>query len=92
MYFVYAFTYSANNLGEHLNVTDSVSQPIQKLLFVFLTNTTCSLIKDKKYAQQFGSTAKRPFPVSALGFFFLRDIIAMAAAFTLPAMLARSIS
>lgn len=50
MYFVYIFTYSVSNVADHLNFTEDVSHPIQKLLMVFLTNTTCSLIKDKKYA------------------------------------------
>ena len=70
MYMVYAATYTANNLGEHLNITENISQPIQKLFFVFVVNTVCSLIKDKKYAVHFGNPQKAPFPISSLTLLF----------------------
>lgn len=54
MYFVYFFTYGVSNLADHVNLTPDIPHPIQKLLMVFLTNTTASLIKDKKYAVKFG--------------------------------------
>jgi hypothetical protein len=59
---------------------------------VFLVNTTCSLIKDKAYAQHFGKIEVRPFPVSSLTLFFARDIVAMASAFTLPPILGQYLS
>lgn len=40
----------------------------------------------------FGNLPKDPFPISSLTLLFIRDIIAMAAAFTLPNMLAKSVS
>jgi hypothetical protein len=54
MYFVYIFTYAGSNLADHVNLTPEISHPIQKLGMVFLINTTCSLIKDKKYTVKFG--------------------------------------
>ena len=54
MYFVYIFTYAGSNLADHVNLTPEISHPIQKLAMVFLVNTTCSLIKDKKYTVKFG--------------------------------------
>ena len=92
MYFVYSSTYTASNLGDYLNLTELVPQPIQKLLFTFAVNTVCSLIKDKKFAQEFGASAKRSFPIPSLGLFFLRDLLAMAGAFTLPKMAAPLVS
>lgn len=92
MYFVYFFTYSISNIADHLNFTDEVSHPIQKLLMVFLTNTTCSLIKDKKYAVEYGQTAAKKFPIPSYGLFFLRDMIAMASAFTIPPILGKIIT
>jgi len=92
MYFVYMCTYSVSNLMDHVNVTPDISHSIQKLLAVFVTNTTCSIIKDKIYAQHFGKTAIRPFPNASIGLFFARDILAMASAFTLPPILGKIIS
>jgi len=50
MYFVYFSTYTASNLADHVNLSPDVPHPIQKLLIVFLANTSSSLVKDKKYA------------------------------------------
>jgi hypothetical protein len=50
----------------------------------FIAKTVTSIIKDKALAQRFGSTEVRTFPLKSYGLFFLRDIIAMAAAFTIP--------
>jgi hypothetical protein len=55
-----------------------------KLLSTFFVNTTLSLIKDKALAQRLGHGEERKFPASALTLFFLRDIIAIASAFTIP--------
>lgn len=84
MYFVYACTYVTNNLADHVNIHPDISPPIQKLGLVFLANTTCSLIKDKKYAVKYGQAVSRPFPLASYVLFFIRDIIAMASAFTIP--------
>ena len=92
MYFVYSSTYIASNLGDHLNLTEHVPQPIQKLTFTFVVNTICSLIKDRKFAIEFGNKAKTGFPITSLGLFFIRDLLAMAAAFTLPRMAAEPVS
>lgn len=87
MYFVYGSTYAVSNLCDHLNFTEKISQPIQKLLIVFLVNTVTSLIRDKKYTQEFGLIEKRNFPILSLALFFARDLMAMAAAFVLPPIL-----
>lgn len=83
MYFVYSLTYITSNLSEYINLSPDIPQNIQKLLMVFLVNTTTSLIKDKKFAVKYGQVVK-PFPTVSLGLFFIRDLIAMASAFTLP--------
>lgn len=91
MYFVYFFTYTTSNLADHVNLTPDIPHPIQKLLMVFLANTTTSLIKDKKYAVKYGQTV-RPFPLASYGLFFTRDIIAMASAFTIPPIFGKEIT
>lgn len=63
-----------------------------KLLTTFVVNTTTSLIKDKALTQKFGTTIVRSFPLTSYGLFFLRDIIAMASAFTIPPYLGELIS
>lgn len=55
-------------------------------------NTTCSLIKDKKYAVRYGTSTGRPFTPTSYGLFFIRDIIAMASAFTIPPILGKVIT
>jgi hypothetical protein len=50
----------------------------------FTVNTITSIIKDKALTQRFGSKDVRPFPLKSYMLFFLRDIVAMAAAFTIP--------
>lgn len=59
---------------------------------VFVVNTTCGIIKDKKYAVGFGRHIGRIFPPISYGMFFLRDLSAIAAAFTIPPMLGKVIA
>lgn len=61
-------------------------------MITFLVNTTTSLIKDKALAQRFGAKEVKPFPLTSFGLFFLRDIVAMASAFTIPPALGEIIS
>ncbi len=91
--FVYFPTYAVSNWMDHIDLTPEVPRPIQKLLLVFLTNTSTSLIRDSIYTTRLNPhKAAERFPVSSLSLFFLRDIIAMASAFTLPPILGRWIS
>jgi hypothetical protein len=92
MYFVYFSTYAMNNISDYVNFTTEISHPIQKLLMVFFVNTTCSLIKDKKFAVKYGQGTPHSFPLISYGLFFIRDIIAMASAFTIPPILGRYIT
>lgn len=93
MLFVYIPTYTVSNIADHYNLTDAVPHPIQKLFAVFLTNTVTSLIKDTVYAKRLNPFKPiEPFPPIALGYLFTRDIIAMAAAFTLPSLVAKEVS
>lgn len=91
MYFVYGMTYISNNISDQHQWTSSISLPVQNLLFTFTFNTICGISKDKAYAQHFGTTAPRPFPMISLSMFFLRDIITVASAFTFPPILAKKI-
>jgi len=58
----------------------------------FTANTVTSIFKDKALTQRFGLSKERSFPLKSYGVFFLRDIIAMAAAFTIPSVLGEFIS
>ena len=85
MLFVYFPTFTVSNLADHFNVSDSVPHSIQKLLAVFLANTITSLIKDRIYIRRLNPHKPiEPVPISSLMLLFTRDILAMAAAFTLP--------
>lgn len=85
---VYQATYVTSNLADHY-VVPWLDPAISKLMAVFAVNTTFSLLKDKALTQRFGHGEPRRFPWSSLNLFFLRDIIAMASAFTLPAILGK---
>ncbi len=92
MLFVYLPTYSIPNMMDHFNFTDKISHPIQKLIAAFLTNTTTSLIKDMVYTKRLNPFKPiEPFPPRALAMLFLRDIVAMAGAFTLPPIVAKEL-
>jgi len=91
--FVYFPTYTIGNWADHYDLTPDVPRPIQKLLAIFVTNTITSLIRDRIYAIRLNPHKKmEPFPMSSLSLFFLRDIIAMASAFTLPPIMGKMIS
>jgi len=91
--FVYFPTYTVGNWADHIDLAPEVPRPIQKLFAVFLANTTTSLIRDRIYAIRLNPHKKmEPFPITSLSLFFLRDIIAMASAFTLPPIVGRQIS
>lgn len=87
MYFVYGMTYVANNLSDQISYVQGLPLALQNLIFTFVVNTICGISKDKAYAQHFGVAQGRPFPITSLGLFFLRDIITVASAFTFPPIL-----
>ena len=87
IFFVYLATYSTSNLCDHIKVK-GVDPALVKLTITFLVNTTASLMKDKAFAQAFGVKEVKPFPNSSFGLFLLRDIVAIASAFTIPPILA----
>lgn len=90
MFFVYGMTYGASNLADHVNLSDSINHPIQKLGIVFIVNTICGILKDKAYIQKFGtSTTPKIFPPIALVLLFARDLITMASAFTFPPIIGK---
>lgn len=91
MYFVYAMTYSTNNLTDHNSIIPDLPIPLQNLIMTFVVNTVCGILKDKAYIQHFGVAHPKVFPAATLGLLFLRDIITVASAFTLPHVFAESI-
>ena len=89
MFFVYTMTYCTNNLTDTYTLIPSLPLNIQNLILTFLANTACGIAKDKAYAQHFGATAARAFPVQSLGLLFLRDLLTLASAFTFPPILSK---
>lgn len=91
IFFVYSSTYISSNFADHFDIP-GIQAPILKLMVSFGVNTTASLIKDKALAQHFGKSEAKPFPITSFGLFLLRDIVAMASAFTLPPILGEIIA
>jgi hypothetical protein len=92
MYFVYLMTYTVNNLTDHSTIIPDIPIPLQNLIMTFCCNTVCGILKDKAYIQHFGTVQPKVFPASTLALLFMRDIITVASAFTLPPIFARSLS
>lgn len=88
---VYTATYISSNLADHIH-SKSVDPAIMKLGITFVVNTVTSLLKDRALTQKFGTKEVKPFPITSFGLFFLRDIVAMASAFTIPPILGQIIS
>ncbi len=88
---VYQTTYVSSNLADHYTIS-WLDPAISKLLIVFVFNTSTGITKDKFLAQRFGKGDIRPFPLKSLNLFFLRDLIAMASAFTIPPILGKYIA
>lgn len=84
-------TYGANNLTDHSEIIPGLPIPIQNLLMTFAVNTVCGIFKDAAYIKHFGVAKPKTFPVTSLGLLFLRDIITVASAFTLPPIFAEYI-
>ena len=94
---VYAATYSAANLIDSacermLDRGDPSSSKVHgaaKLIGTTCANMSAAISKDVMFAKMFGAaSAPGPMPKSTIGFFALRDILTIGAAFTLPAQLA----
>jgi hypothetical protein len=90
-WFVYLVTYgSANLIGCLCERYFAVSPVLPKLIGVTAANMAACSYKDARVAQLFGKTgeASRPFPAVGYLLFFLRDLLANGAGFTLPALAA----
>lgn len=88
---VYTATYASSNIADHWHI-HGVEPSLIKLMTTFCVNTGTSIIKDKALTQRFGTGEARSFPLKSYGLFFLRDLIAMASAFTLPPYLGEVLS
>jgi len=88
---VYTSTYISSNLADHVSIK-GIDPSILKLGITFVVNTVTSLAKDRALTQKFGTKEAKSFPITSFGLFFLRDIIAMASAFTIPPILGQIIS
>ena len=98
---VYGATYSAANLIDSacerlLDHSDENSASVHgavKLVGTTCVNMSAAITKDTMFARMFGSgPAAGPMPRATIGFFALRDVLTIGAAFTLPKQLASMFS
>jgi len=90
-WFVYLATYSSANVVQSLCTSYLLISPVlPKLVVVTLTNMAACGYKDARLAQIFGKADEkaRPFPPLGYLLFFLRDLLANGAGFTLPPLVA----
>ncbi|KXS17451.1 hypothetical protein M427DRAFT_97091 [Gonapodya prolifera JEL478] len=88
MWMVYGGTYVTANTIEVLSRRAKRDFVYPKFLGTSVTNIVLSTVKDRAYTRNFGKVAPKALPVYTYGLFWTRDMMTMAAAFTLPAPIA----
>jgi hypothetical protein len=106
MWGVYAATYSTANIlkthTEHSQQQQERAEPRRQALSppssglgVFLgisaVNSGGSLLKDRAYAQMFGTVAKRSIPKISYGLWMTRDFLVVGSSFILPDLVAKQL-
>jgi len=85
---LYAATYmvanSADSVFERRGELHTPQHSTGKLLVTSATNLALSATKDRSFGLLFGVSAATGFPLMSTGLFFLRDMLTLACAFTLP--------
>lgn len=91
---VYGSTYmtanSIDSVSRHYDLFNNSINYLQ-LFGVTFVNMFLSILKDRAFAKIYGKEVTK-VPVKSLAIWFLRDVLTIAAAFTLPGKLAEYIS
>lgn len=86
---VYGSTYVANNTIDSLCKVYNINDILPKLIGVTAINMSTSIAKDAAFAKYFGTKAPGKVPTSSLFIWFIRDVLAIAAAFLIPERLSK---
>lgn len=88
---VYSGTYIVANSVEALCERNSKSSFYPKFIGSSIANVSLSVLKDKAFARMFGVGDPKPFPMTSLGLFAVRDSMTILASFSLPSIIASSL-
>lgn len=81
---VYSGTYIVANNIEAICERSNTPALVPKFIGSSAANITLSVLKDKAFAQMFGTGAPKPMPMSSMGLFGFRDSMTILASFSLP--------
>lgn len=81
---VYSGTYIVANNIEALCERSNKNSFYPKFVGSSFANVTLSVLKDKAFAQMFGTGAAKPMPWTSMGLFSTRDSMTILASFSLP--------
>lgn len=89
IWLVYGSTYIANNSVDSLCKLTHTNDVAPKLVFVTLVNMLMSILKDKAFAKNFGTSGQEKVKPVSIFIWMIRDVITMAAAFVIPSRVAK---
>lgn len=81
---------SIDSISKHYNLFQNSTNYLQ-LFGVTFVNMFLSILKDRAFAKIYGKEVTK-VPITSLGIWFIRDVLTIAAAFTLPSVAAEIIS
>lgn len=84
---VYSGTYVVANNIEALCERSKTSSFYPKFIGSSIANVTLSVLKDRAFAQMFGTGAPKPMPLSSMSLFATRDSMTILASFSLPGLI-----
>jgi hypothetical protein len=91
IWFVYGSTYMAANSVDSLCKIYQIDDTLPKLIGVTAVNMTASILKDRAFAQMFGTSAGAPVGKISLLIWLIRDLLTVANAFILPDRIAHAV-
>jgi hypothetical protein len=84
IWFIYAGTYFSANAAQTFCEHRNQDPAFSKWLASSIVNTTTCILKDRAFAQQFGTGVVKAVPTKSLAIWTFRDFFAMYAFMTLP--------
>lgn len=91
IWFIYAGTYFSANAAQTFCAQRDQDPAFTKWLASSVVNTTTCILKDRAFAQEFGTGVAKAVPKKSLAIWTLRDFMAMYAFITLPPIVGKAV-
>mmetsp|Transcript_15344 Transcript_15344/g.27280 ORF Transcript_15344/g.27280 Transcript_15344/m.27280 type:complete len:270 (-) Transcript_15344:237-1046(-) len=92
IWLIYGGTYIVANCTETFCAAGKIDASLPKWIATSTTNTATCIVKDKAFAQMFGTSVPSNVPKSAYAAWLSRDFVSMGVFFTLPPIVGRSLA